>query len=562
MQIAKIQESLARKALYQPNTKFDDLFSLVAHPHWLWVATESILQSSDAKIAGIDGVTGDDIKGDIHLYAQSLAADLKAGTYKPQSVKRVYVPTASGVLRPSGVPALRDRVVQEATRMIVEPILESHFLNCSVGFRPGRRVMDAIHLMEYFASNKVKMWWIVNASIEDCYNSIPHSRLLGALGQYLKDKKLLALLARFLSAGVVEKGTVATLDRGIVTGGILMPLLLNIYLHEMDKQWWSRYGSLTEKEKTRRRRQRSGNVQFVRYADNFVVMTNGDKAFAGELRDEFAEVVQDLGLALSEKETQIVHLNDGFDFQGFRLQRVYSAISNKNMVLVKPTQQNITNFKEAIHTLTARATTGDDVPNKIGALNALVKQWVNYYCFANVSEEFQFFDRFIHMRMYYWLKAKHSNLSARESVKKHVVQTYLTQYTSTRKTWGLYGVKLVPITTYERKRYRIQWPEERNPYLEYGTTQMAVKEKTPLSEPNHLWKGHSEQSAYAVSRLERLAQVGYKCEECGSTEGYLHAHHVVPQREHGKHTVDNLRILCESCHIKTYSGSKERRPVP
>ena len=126
-------------------------------------------------------------------------------------------------------------------------------------------------------------------------------------------------------------------------------------------------------------------------------------------------------------------------------------------------------------------------------------------------------------------------------------------YTSTRKTWGMYGVKLVPMNTIERKQYLIKWPKEGNPYLEYGVSQMRITDEVPLQSPEHIWRGHSVQSAYAVARLERLELVGHKCEECGRTDGYLHAHHVVPQRERGKHTVDNLRILCEPCHIKTYS---------
>jgi len=374
MQIAKVQESLARKALYQSNTKFDDLFSLIANPYWLWVATECILQNSGARTPGIDGITKDDIKSDTHEYAQALSAELKEGTYKPQAVKRSYISKANGQLRALGIPIMRDRVVQEATRMVLEPILESHFLNCSTGFRPGRRAMDAIHLIEYFANNKIKMWWIVEGEIKACFDSIPHSKLLGVLEQYIQDKKLLRLLASFLGAGVVEKGKVAIPNRGVLQSGIMSTLLVNAYLHEMDKIWWNRYGSLTEGQKTYRRFKGLGNVQLVRYGDNFVVLTNSDKAFAHKLREEFDGILQGLGLELSEEGTQVVHLNDGFDFLGFHLQRVYSTMSNKNMVLVKPTQQSIDKFKEATRAITAREMSGDDVPNKIRAINALTKK--------------------------------------------------------------------------------------------------------------------------------------------------------------------------------------------
>src|SRR5579884_1044600 len=206
MQIAKVQESLARKALYQPNTKFDDLFSLVAHPYWLWVATESVLTGSSASIPGVDGVTGDKVQR--RDFAEELAESLKRGEYAPLAVRRDEVLNADGSTRPVGIATLRDRVVQEAARMVLEPILESHFLNCSVGFRPGRRAMDAIHLITRFASNQVKMWWVIQGQIEDSWNAIPHNRLRGVLRQYIADKKLLKLLTSLMHAGVMVCGKV------------------------------------------------------------------------------------------------------------------------------------------------------------------------------------------------------------------------------------------------------------------------------------------------------------------------------------------------------------------
>ncbi|MDQ2713374.1 MAG: reverse transcriptase domain-containing protein [Chloroflexota bacterium] len=486
MQIAKVQESLARKALYQPNTHFDDLFSLVTHPHWLWVATESVLQSSNAHIPGVDGITKESITGDTQVYAQALAADLKASVYKPQAVKQLHMPDMDGKIHAQGIPTLRDRMVQEAVRMVLEPILESHFLDCSIGLRPARHAMDAIHLSESFASDKAKMWWIVRGDIRDGWSNIPHSKLRGVLAQYIKDKKLLGLLANLLTPGIVEKGKLSLPNQGVLQAGVLASLLVNAYLHELDKIWWSRYGSLTGEQQSSRRAQGLGNVQLLRYADDFVLMTNGNKEGAFALHAEFAEVVHELGLELSAEKTAVTHLNDGFDFLGFHLQRVYNRTANKNMLLVKPARRSIDAFKEAARAITARDSSGDDVPNKIRALNALTRRWAHYYRFANVSEEFQDLEHFVHMRMYYWLKAKHSNLSARESVKKHVVQTYLTQYTGTRKTWGLDGTQLLPMTTIERKRYAIHWPQERNPYLEYanatGATQRQVAEETPLRE--------------------------------------------------------------------------------
>jgi len=325
--------------------------------------------------------------------------------------------------------------------------------------------MDAIHLIKYFTSNNIKMWWGVRGEVKECFDTIPHGKLKGVLEQYIQDKKLLRLLANVLAAGIIDKGSVATPNRGISQAGVLAPLLVNAYLHEFDKIWWNRYGSLTEGQKTYPRSKGLGNVQLVRYADDFLILTNGDKTFAHQLQEEFGEIIQGLDLKLSEEKTQVIHFNDGFDFLGFRLQRVYSAMSNRNMVLVKPAQRNIDQFKEAVRALTSRETVGDDVPSKIRAINTLIRQWADYYRFVNVYDEFRDLERFIHVRMYYWLKAKHSNLSARESVGKYIMNTYLTQYTNTRKTWGMHSVKLIPMTTIECKRYLIKWPKERNPYL-------------------------------------------------------------------------------------------------
>ncbi|HEY0757035.1 MAG TPA: reverse transcriptase domain-containing protein [Ktedonobacteraceae bacterium] len=557
MQIAKVQASLARKALYQPNTRFADLFNLVIHPHWLWIATESVLSSQGASVAGVDGLTREDIKGSAHLFAEQLAFDLKAGSYQPQPVKWSVTLRADGQQQPGGNATLRDCIVQEACRMVLEPIMESHFLNCSTGARPVRHKMDAISLVAGFARDDARMWWAMRGEIATCFEAIPHSRLQGVLKQYIQDKKLLALLATLLHAGVARRGKVVMSANGVLSGGLLLPLLVNVYLHELDKLWWSRYGSLSEAEQTQRRQQGLGNVQFVRHLDSFVVLTNGDKAFAQELSTEFTQSVHELGLTLDITRTAVVHFNDGFDFLGFRLQRVESELPQKSVILVKPVPENITRLKDALRALTGRASTGDDPAHKLRAINALARSWADYYCYANASDEFGDLCRFIHMRVYYWLKARHSNLSARESVKKHVLQTYLTHYTPTRKTWGIAGVKLVPIDTIEHKRYSIHWPEERNPYLQYSLAHLRVTDEVPLPDPTHSWRGHAEPDAYAVARLERLDQIGHRCEECASTEGVLQTYRSAPPREHGKHRADNLRVLCEGCYSKTYSGGRK-----
>lgn len=527
--------------------KFDDLFGIMTNPFWLWVATCGILQNDGAKTPGVDGTTAEDIRGREAGFARELAEELKAGRYNPSPVRRVYIPKANGSLRPLGIPTMKDRAVQEAIRMVLEPILESYFLNCSTGFRPSRRTMDAIHLITCFASNTAKMWWVVEGDIKGCFDNIPHKNLLGVLRQYVCDKRLLDTIRVILGAGIVtEEGKVARPNRGVPQGGVVSPLLTNAYLHELDKHWWRKYGHLSETEKAKRRRQGLGNVQYVRYADDFVVMTNGAKGYAEELRQEFGSVLSGLGLEMSAEKTHVTHVDDGFDFLGFNIHRKFSESHNKKLILVRPSVKNQKKFKEAALAVTDRSTVGDDPANKIRALNSLTTGWANYYRYVSSAKAFGRLGKFTYTRLYRWLKAKHSNVSARGSVGKFVIRQYRRRLNG-RVYWVVYGLRLQPMDKIKRKKYYVCWPEGGNPYLDDGKSSRQVIDPVPVPDEKHLWRGNSPQGAYAVARLERLAEVGYKCEECGSVVK-LHAHHAVHQKDGGGHTKENIKILCRKCH--------------
>lgn len=558
MEITKVQERLARSAYYQPNKRTENLYSLIRQPELLETAFDGISRNEGANTAGVDGVIAKDI--DVKRLVREISDELWNGSYTPSPVRRVYIPKANGKLRPLGIPTIKDRVVQEAIRMILEPVMESHFLECSVGFRPSRRTMDAIHLMTLMGSNQVKMFWVVEGDIEGCFDNIPHKKLIGVLKQYIDDKHLIELIKKFLNAGIAEKGKVSKPNTGVPQGGVVSPLLTNIYLHEMDKHWWEKYGKLTEGQKNYRRVKGLGNVQYVRYADDFVIMTNGDKQFAYELREEFREVLAELGLNMSDEKTHVTHLNDGLDFLGFNLKRVHSKDSNKSIVLVTPTQRNIEKFKERITEMTSRKTVGDDPINKIRAINQVVSGWGNYYRHVNVADIFSELSSFVHMRIFYWLKAKHSNVSAKRSVKAYVTQTYLTKRTIRGKkvtTWGYGGSYYKPMwIAVKRGYYRINKPKNGNPYLEDGAFNLTQKDEIPLSDT--YWRGNSSQSAYSIARMDKLREVGYKCEECGSSDE-LDAHHIVPKSKGGKHTVSNLKILCKVCHVSQHSESNKRK---
>ncbi len=547
MLIIENQKRLAKKVLEQPNRPLDNLYRYVSDPFWLATAVDSVKSNAGSKTAGVDGVNAKQIEN-IYAYAKELSEDLKNRSYTPSPVRRVYIPKSNGKLRPLGIPTIRDRVVQESLRMVLEPIMESKFLDCSTGFRPSRRTMDAIHLTSLYAN----MWWVVEGDIKACFDEIPHKKLMGVLKQHIKCRKSLRLIEAFLKAGIIENGKVSKLNRGVPQGGIVSPLLANIYLHEMDMHWWNKYGSLTAGQKSYRRTKGMGNVQLLRYADDFVLLTNGNKQFAHDLKDEFGRFLRDrLGLELNSEKTLVTHMDDGYDFLGFNIKRVYSKQSAKKITLVTPSQRNVEKFKEKIREITDRSTTGDDPVNKLRAINAIVTGWANYYRHVNFVDIRNELSWYTHNRFYYWLKYVHSNVSAKGSIGKYVINKYMARNPKGWRLYKVHGVWEKPMYSVKLKRYRINWPKTGNPYLAEEDISLSYREETPL--PNKIWSGTSPQRKWAVARMERLAKAGYKCEQCESSDE-LEAHHVIARKDGGHHTVNNLRVLCKSCHDQVHKG--------
>jgi hypothetical protein len=202
-------------------------------------------------------------------------------------------------------------------------------------------------------------------------------------------------------------------DIGTPQGGICSPLLANIYLHQLDLYWWNQYGNLNRKEKERRCLRHQGNCALIRYADDFLLLTNGSKAEATRLKDEFRTFLkEELKLELSEEKTQITHVNQGFDFLGFHVQRYVSA-HDRPKVLVTPAPENLRRLKLKIKEMTKRKRFQDSPLLKFSALNAVLRGWINYYRHSNVKKIAKDLDFWVNQRLFKWLVKRHKLTSRR-----------------------------------------------------------------------------------------------------------------------------------------------------
>ena len=305
--MAEKQRFLARTASEHPDHRFSNLYDLLHWDYWMHISAEKVLARPGSQTDGVDGQTRLAFKEEYERQMKMLIDQLKRKTYKPQPVRRVYIPKHDGKQRPLGIPALRDRIVQEALRAILDPIYESDFYQHSYGFRKGHRTMDAIgNLMPLFYAN-AKYFYVIEGDLQSYFDTVHHRTLMKLLRRRLKDRALLDLIWKFLKSGVMEGGLFARTDSGVPQGGVISPLLSNVYLNEFDR-WAASQWDPNHNARQRRRKAGLGNHKMMRYADDFVVVSNGTKAEVKTTKQAIQQFLEnELHLTLSEEKTVITH---------------------------------------------------------------------------------------------------------------------------------------------------------------------------------------------------------------------------------------------------------------
>ena len=414
VRVSGMQVKIHRWTAADRGRRFDDLFNLVCDPATLLVAWDRVVSNRGARTPGSDGLTPARIadRFGIDVFLNDLRAALRDGSFRPQPVRerKIPKPGGSGKIRRLGIPTVTDRVVQAALKLVLEPIFETDFKPVSYGFRPGRRAQDAIAEIHHYGTSGYR--WVLDADIEACFDTIDHTALLERVRRRVKDKRVLGLVKAFLKAGVLtELGEETDTPTGTPQGGILSPLLANIALSVLDEHVmapWEPGGVMSTPARRHRRKTMKGlpNWRLVRYADDFVVLTDGTAEHLDALREDIASVLAPMRLRLSPEKTTVVHMSEGFDFLGFHIQWKRKRGSRKWFVYTFIGKRPLTSVKAKVRLLTHRRSQRP-LGEVLRRLNQVLRGWSNYFRHAVAKRTLGSLGRFVWRRVVNMVKKRH-----------------------------------------------------------------------------------------------------------------------------------------------------------
>jgi RNA-directed DNA polymerase len=381
--VRQLQRALWTCAKGDPERKFPKLFDRMTRKDVLWEAYRRVRANRGA--AGVDGQSLAMIeRHGADRFLKELRKDLESGRYRPQPVRRTHIPKPDGRQRPLGIPTVRDRVAQMAAKMVLEAVFEADFEACSYGFRPRKSATDALETLRKAAPKGYE--WALEIDIEKYFDTIDRGKLMTLVERRITDRRMLKLIRGWLGAGVLVAGEIQASVLGTPQGGVISPLLANIYLHELDQYW---------------KRECAKVGILVRYADDAVVLCTSEAA-AREALERVKHVMARLGLKLHPKKTRTVHLRrKGIDFLGCHLRMGASRRYKGRWYLYRwPSRKAMTAVRERIRQLTGTQRTGGwTLEAVIRALNPIIRGWGNYYRTGNATRQFCALDAYIWKRL-------------------------------------------------------------------------------------------------------------------------------------------------------------------
>jgi RNA-directed DNA polymerase len=524
--VRRVQLHIA-KATREGNTrKVKSLQRLLTHSfHAKVLAVKRVTENRGKATPGVDGETWSTPKTKFQAISS-----LERKGYKPLPLKRVYIPKSNGKMRPLGIPTMKDRAMQALYKLALEPVAETLADGNSYGFRPERSCADAIEQSFNLLCRNKSAQWILEGDIKSCFDEISHDWLMNNVPM---DK---GILRKWLKAGYIDRKKLFPTVAGTPQGGIISPLLANKTLDGLEKELkpFRRY-----------------KVNFVRYADDFIVTGNSKELLEQEVKPVIIRFLKERGLTLSEEKTKVTHIEEGFDFLGQNVRKYNGKL------LIKPSKKNVKTLLEKVRkVLKANKTAKQE--NVIRLLNPIIRGWANYHRHIVAKETFSWGDYQIWQKLWQWCKRRHPN-KGRRWIKDRYFHTIKSRNwvfaVKAKKGDGrpkdleLYSAATTPIRRHVKIKseacpYDMAW----EPYFEERRIQKVKDDPAITRRVKKLW----------------LAQKG-KCSNCQKNitkETGWNEHHVIPRLQGGKDTLSNLQLLHPNCHRQLHNQDRKCVTAP
>jgi RNA-directed DNA polymerase len=522
-----------------PVDKYDgrvrNLMDLMHQPQWIAAACDRVLQRSHRKAPGVDRVTASEFKQNLRANLEQLRLELKTGTYQPQPLRRVMIPKANGSMRSLGIPCIRDKIVQEAIRMALEPIFEAEFHDHSYGFRPNRSTHHAVLRCQQMMQKRFT--WVIEGDVKACFDEISHKAILSCLREKVMDNRFLNLIALLLKTGVSVDGVVQPTEKGVPQGGVVSPLLSNVVLNKLD--WFLHVQGHHGNESGYSHKHGRRNIRFTRYADDWCVfITRGTRRDAGCLRDRIREFLRCYcGVELSMEKTRITHVRDGFEFLGFHLQ-LKTGTRGTPVPKVRVPRSALTNVIRRLNEAMRWQPTQESGIARLVRGSAVITGWANYYRiahdFTRKANQVDYHTFWIGVRAL----CRRYNITTAQCIRRFAAGhtgLHIGDACSLRRAQD------VPST------WKQMAPEPYNPgtgcYLDDADWEEVVHQYESRQRP-----GRMDFKAWTLFRD------GNRCRRCGGrvTWETSEADHIKPVRSFASYSaathVSNLQTLCLQCH--------------